>query len=139
MAAINKIERAYTPQDVKAQECAMIGKLGSDINSIDASDIKKPNKLPLETKPTQFWGRILEVEKSVFKNSSILVNKIETKVENAKENNDKEVLVTVLKQHAERICKETFLDNNGENPTLSEWFTVAKSQMIETLSTNTDA
>ena len=81
----------------------MISKLGSNINSLDASDIKNPNKLPLEAKPTQFWGRILEVEKSVFKNSIIRVNEIVTKVENAKENNDKEVLVTVLKQHAEKI------------------------------------
>ena len=76
----NKIERAYSSQDVKALECAMIGKLGSDINSIDASDIKNSNKLLLEAKPTQFWGRRLGLKKSVFKNSSILVNKIVTKV-----------------------------------------------------------
>ena len=113
---------------MKAQECAMIGKLGSDINSIDASDIKNSNKVPLEAKPTQFWGRRLELEKSVFKNSSFLVNEIVTKVENATENDDKEVLFAVLKQHVEKICKETFLDNNGENPSLPEWVTVAKSQ-----------
>ena len=39
----------------------------------------------------------------LFKNSIIWVNEIVTKVENAKENKDKEVLVTVLKQHAEKI------------------------------------
>ena len=31
------------------------------------------------------------------------------KVENAKENDDKEVPLTVLKQHIDTICKETFL------------------------------
>ena len=79
------------------------------------------------------------MEKSIFKNSSILAKKIITKVENAKENDDKEVLVTALKQHVEKICKETFLDNNGENPSLPEWVTVAKSQMVETLLTSMEA
>ena len=44
-----------------------------------------------------------------------------------------------FKQHTERIYKETFLDNNGENPSLPEWVLVAKSQITETLSTNTKA
>ena len=43
MDAINKIERACTSQDVKTLECAMISKLGSDIDSIDESDIRNPN------------------------------------------------------------------------------------------------
>ena len=59
MATSNKIERAYTSQDVKAQECAIISKDGSDINSIDESDT--PNKLLMDAKPTQFWGRRLEL------------------------------------------------------------------------------
>ena len=75
----------------------MIGKLGSDIHSIDTSDIKNSNKLHLEAKSTQFWGRRLELEKYIFKNSSILVNEIASKVESAKENNDKVVIITVLK------------------------------------------
>ena len=80
----SKIELAWTPQDVKALDCAMISKLGFDINSIDAADVQNPNKLPLEAKPTIFWGQSLELEKSIFKNSSILVKEIMTKVENAK-------------------------------------------------------
>ena len=83
MATGNKIELAYTSQDVKAQECAMINKLGTDINSFDEGDIKNPNKIPEESKPTQFWGRRLELEKSIFNISRILVNEIVVKVENA--------------------------------------------------------
>ena len=78
-------------QYVRAQECAMISKLGSDINSIGASDIKNPNKIPSEAKPTQFWDRRLKLEKSVFKNSSVLFNEIVTKVEKTAENGDSEV------------------------------------------------
>ena len=126
MAASNKNGRAWTPQDVKALECAMISKLGTDINSIDQADIQNPNKLPLEAKPTDFWGRRLNLEKSIFKNSNILVKEIVTKIQNAKENDDKEVKITVLKQHTEKICKETFLDNNGDNPSLPEWMSKAK-------------
>ena len=44
MDASNKIERAYTCQDVRAQEFAMISKFGSHINSIDKGDIKIPTK-----------------------------------------------------------------------------------------------
>ena len=47
MASSKKNERAWTPQDVKALDCAMINKLGTDINSIDQADIPNPNKLPL--------------------------------------------------------------------------------------------
>ena len=79
------------------------------------------------------------MEKSIFKISSILAKEITPEVENAKENDDKEVLVTVLKQHVDKICKETFLDNNGENSSLPEWVTVAKSQMVETLLTGMEA
>ena len=79
------------------------------------------------------------MEKSIFKISSILAKEITPEVENAKENDDKEVLVTVLKQHVDKICKETFLDNNGENPSLPEWVTFAKSQMVETFLTSTEA
>ena len=103
--------------------------LGFNINSIDESDIKTPNKLPSEAKPTQFRGRRLELEKSIFKNPSVLVNEIITKVDAVKENSDSKVLVTALKQ-CTKICKETFLDGNGENPALQEWVTVAKSQMM---------
>ena len=133
----NKIERAWTPQDVKALDCAMINKLEIGITSINQDDIPNPNKLPLEAKPTDFWGRKLELKKSVFINSSILVKEIVTKIENAKENEDKEVLIVVLKQHVETICKETFLVNNGDNTSLPEWVTVVKNQILETLSTNT--
>ena len=59
MATSNKIERAWTSQDVRSLDCAMISKLGSDINSIDECDIQNPNKLPLEVKPTNFWGQRL--------------------------------------------------------------------------------
>ena len=48
-----------------------------------------------------------------FINSIILVKEMVTKVENAKENDDKEVLIAVLKQHIDTICKETFLVNNA--------------------------
>ena len=119
MATSYKIERAWTPKDVKAFDCAMISKLGSDINSIDEGDIRNPNKLPLEANPTSFLGCRLKLEKSIFKNSSILVKEFVNKIENAKESNHKE--------------------NNGENPSLPEWVTVANSQMTETLLTNIEA
>ena len=67
MAASNKIERAWTSQNVKALECAMISKLGSDINSIDEADIQNINKVPLEVKLTESWGRRIDLEKSIFK------------------------------------------------------------------------
>ena len=50
-----------------------------------------------------------------------------TKVENATENGDAKVLFTTLKEHTEKVCKEAFLDGNGENPFIPEWVTVAKS------------
>ena len=68
MASSNKNECAWTPQDVKALECAMINKLEIGITSIDQAEIPNPNKLPLEAKPTDFWRRKLELEKSVFIN-----------------------------------------------------------------------
>ena len=111
----------------------MISKAGSDIYSIDESDIKTPNKLLMEAKRTQFWGRRLELGKSIFKTSSILVNEIGTKVDAANENGDTEVLVSAFKQYTEKVCKENFLDGNGENPVLPEWVKVAKSKMMETL------
>ena len=46
------------------------------------------------------------MEKSIFKISSILAKEITPEVENAKENDDKEVLVTVLKQHVDRYVKK---------------------------------
>ena len=61
-----------------------------------------------------------------------------TKVEKAKENDDKEVLIAVLKQHIDTICKETFLVNNGDNQSLPDWVTIVKSQILETLSTNAE-
>ena len=90
MAASNKIECACTSKDVRAQECAMISKFGSDINSMDASDINNLNKIPLEAQPTQFCSQ----------------------------KDDKEVLVTALNQYTEKICKDTFLDGNGEKALL---------------------
>ena len=48
------------------------------------------------------------------------------------------MLVTTLNQYTKKICKETFLDDNSETALL-EWVTVAKSQMIENLSTNMEA
>ena len=54
------------------------------------------------------------------------------------EDGDAEVLVTTLKEHIEKDCRETVFDGNGENPALQEWVTVPKSQIMETLSTNTE-
>ena len=76
MATSNKIERAYTSQDIKTQKYAMVNKMETDINSIDKGDIKNLNKIPTEAKPTLFWARRLELEKSILENSSILVNDI---------------------------------------------------------------
>ena len=73
MATSNSNERAWTPQDVKALECAMLNKLEIGFTSIDNDEIPNPNKLSLDAKPTDFWGRKLELEKSVFINSSIMV------------------------------------------------------------------
>ena len=57
MASSNRNERAWTPQDVKALECAMINKLEIGITSIDKDEILNPNKLPLDATPTDFWGQ----------------------------------------------------------------------------------
>ena len=54
------------------------------------------------------------------------------------ENDDKEVLIAVLKQHIDTICKETFLVNNGDNQSLPDWVTIVKSHILETLSTNAE-
>ena len=75
MATSNKNERARTPQEVKALDCATINELEIGITSIDQAEIPNPNKLPLEAKPTDFWGRKLESEKSILINSSILTKK----------------------------------------------------------------
>ena len=56
MATSNKNERAWTPQNVKALDCAMINELEIGITSIDQAEIPNPNKLPLEAKPTDFWA-----------------------------------------------------------------------------------
>ena len=83
--------------------------------------------------PTKFPRK-----RSIFKISSVLVNEIVIKVEEATENGDSEVLVTIHKEHIEKVCKETFLDGNGETPTTPEGVMVVKIQMMETLSTNTE-
>ena len=88
MATKNSNERAWTPQDVKALECAMLNKLEIGFTSIDNDEIPNPNKLSLDAKPTDFWGRKLELEKSIFINSSILTKEMVSKVENAKENDE---------------------------------------------------
>ena len=121
MATSTKIECAYTFQDVKAQqEGAMISKLGTDINSINEGDIKNPNKIPTEAKPTQFWVRRLELEKSIFKNSSTIVNEIVDKAEKATEKCDTEVLVTTLEENIERV--KTHLSHNGlQLPKVKSW------------------
>jgi len=98
----------------------MINKLSTDINSNGEGDIKNPNKIPMEAKPTQFWGRRLELEKSNFKYWSVLINEIVTKFEYAKENGDAEVLVTTLREHTEKVCKEALLDGNSENSSFPE-------------------
>ena len=63
MATSNKIEH-----DIKsdALDCALINKLGTDINSIDESQIKNPIKIPAYTKPTNFFDMVLELERSLF-------------------------------------------------------------------------
>ena len=53
--------------------------------------------IPLEAKPTEFWGNGFELEKSIFKNSSTLVNQLVKKGKNADENGDYEMLDTILK------------------------------------------
>ena len=57
-------------------ECAMINKFGTDINSIDESDIKNPIEIPVEAKPRQFLGKGLELEKSVSKTQAHLSSKM---------------------------------------------------------------
>ena len=133
MVTNNKIEHAYTSQNIKTQKCVMIY-IWEQI-SIDEGDIKNPNKIPIKEKPTQFWGRRLELEKSIFKNSSTLVKKVVEKFENANENGDSKVLVTIFINHTEQICRETFLDSNRDNSSVPEWVTFAKSQMMEILGT----
>jgi len=46
MATSNKNERAWTPQEVKALDCAMINELEIGITSMDQAEIPNPNKLP---------------------------------------------------------------------------------------------
>ena len=51
-----KIERAYTPKDVKALDCALINGLETNIHSIDEGDIEHSNKIPDDVKKhKEFW------------------------------------------------------------------------------------
>ena len=48
------------------------------------------------------------------------------------------MLVTIVKDDIESICRKTFLDGNGNNTYLQEWDTVAKGQIMEILKTCTE-
>ena len=113
----SKIERAYAPKDIKAQDCALIKGLETKIHSIDEGNIEQyPNKIPEEAKNTKFLGKRLELEKSIIKSSKSLANSIVDKVENAKENDDHGVLENILKDHVDSTCKDTFLNGNNDQP-----------------------
>ena len=55
-----------------------------------------------------------------------------------KENGDAQVLVTTLREHTKKVCKEAFLDGNSENSSLPEQFMVVKIQIIEILRSTTE-
>ena len=48
MATSNKNERAWTPKEVKALDCAMINESEIGITYMDQAEIPNSNKLPLE-------------------------------------------------------------------------------------------
>ena len=49
------------------------------------------------------------------------------------------MLVTTFKSHTEQVCRETFLDGNGDISSLLECVTVTKGQMMEILETRIES
>ena len=102
-----KIERAYTPKDIKALDCALINGLETKITSVEKGEIYYPNKIPDDAKYSDYYGKRMELETLIIKSSKQLI--IVEKVENAKENDDQKMLDNIFWDHVEAISKATFL------------------------------
>ena len=75
------------------------------------------------------------MEKYIFKNSSYFVNDFQIKLKKTTDNGDAGVSAITLEEHIEKVCKETFLDGNGNNSSLPKLVTVDKIQVMEILGT----
>ena len=131
----NRLERGYTPQDVKALDNVLINGLETIITNVEEGEIEYPNAIPEDAKYSNYYGKRMELETVIIKSSKALVNNIVEKVENAKENEDHVTLDNILSDHVEGICKATFLSNTDQ--TLPEWVSVAKFQINTILKSST--
>ena len=130
-----RIERAYTPKDVKALDDALVNGVETIITNVEEGEIEYPTAIPDDAKYNDYYGKRMELETIIIKSSKALANNIVEKVENAKENEDQGTLDNILNDHVEAICQTTFLGNTDQ--TLPEWVNVAKDQIIKVLKSNT--
>ena len=107
----NRIERAYTPKDVKALDDALVNSLETIITNVEEGEIEYPNAIPDDARYSDYYGKRMELETIIIKSSKALANNIVEKVENAKENEDQGILDSILSDHVEAICQTTFLGN----------------------------
>ena len=131
----NRLERGYTPQDVKALDNVLTDGLETFLTNVEEGEIEYPNAIPEDAKFSNYYGKRMELETVIIKSSKALVNNIVEKVENAKENEDHATLDNILSDHVEGICKATFLSNTDQ--TLPEWVSVAKFQINTILKSST--
>ena len=130
-----RLERGYTPQDVKALDNVLTDGLETFLTNVEEGEIEYPNAIPEDAKYSNYYGKRMELETVIIKSSKALVNNIVEKVENAKENEDHVTLDNILSDHVEGICKATFLSNTDQ--TLPEWVSVAKFQINTILKSST--
>ena len=58
----NRLERGYTPQDVKALENAFINGLETIITNVEEGEIEYPNAIPEDEKYINYYGKRMELE-----------------------------------------------------------------------------
>ena len=110
-----RLERGYTPQDVKALDNVLTDGLETILTNVEEGEIEYPNAIPEDAKYSNYYGKRMELETIIIKSSKVLANNIVEKVENAKENEDHATLDNILSDHVEGICKTTFLSNTDSS------------------------
>ena len=130
-----RIERAYTPKDVKALDDVLVNSVETVITNVEEGEIEYPTAIPDDAKHSDYYGKRMELETIIIKSSKALANNIVEEVENAKENEDQGTLDNILNDHVEAICQTTFLGNTDQS--LPEGVNVAKDQINKVLKSNT--
>ena len=131
----NRLERGYTPQDVRALDNALINGLETIITNVEEGEIEYPNTVPEDAKYSNYYGKRMELETLIIKSSKALAKNLVEKVQNAKENEDHATLDNILSDHVEGIWTASFLSNSDQ--TLPEWVSVAKDQINTVLKSST--